>query len=113
MATFFSTLIRIILILSRETVRWAQPLPSKPVMPIILSVIGGAMNLAMLRYAVPGPPWHLLNALWPLVPVVRRPHAVSEPHTSQGLGRTGPGLRHCKLGSARKSFGGHCWHTGH
>jgi len=38
-------------------------------MPIILSVIGGAMNLPMLRYAVPGPPWHLLNALWPLVPL--------------------------------------------
>jgi hypothetical protein len=27
------------------------------------------MNFGMLRYSLQSPPWHLLNALWPLVPL--------------------------------------------
>jgi hypothetical protein len=58
------------ILLVRKSVDIFRGLSQKPILAIVLSVIGGLLNIGMLRSIVPNMPWGVLNAFWPLVPLV-------------------------------------------
>ena len=59
-----------ILIIRKVSRVCVRGLPEKPVAAIVLSIIGGLLNIGMLRSVLPNMPWGILNAFWPLIPLV-------------------------------------------
>jgi hypothetical protein len=59
-----------ILIVRKVSRVCVRGLREKHVAAIVLSIIGGLLNIGMLRNVLSNTPWGILNAFWPMIPLV-------------------------------------------